>query len=201
MIETKVISMGLLEPNRGQIEGLPKNPRFIRDAKFEKLKKSIEDNPEMLSLRELLVVEYKATQNRQKYVVVGGNMRHKAMADIGYTEAVCKVLPQGTPIERLKAYVIKDNGSFGEWDFDELANAWDEVVDLEEYGVDISAWKVKEQDFEGGGELDLDDFDEEMTLNIKVSENTLKEIKDGLARVNSSPEMALLIVAGWNDGE
>lgn len=199
-VETKLIKLSQLEQNKGQVEGLPKNPRFIRDAKYEKLKKSIVENPEMLSLRELLV--FPLTDNKAtKYVVIGGNMRFRAMQDLGHTEAPCKIIPHNTPVASLKAYTIKDNGAYGQWDYDSLADEWDDVVDLEAFGVEISAWKVREQDFDTSAELDLDSFDEEMKLTIKMSAETLAECKERLAKVNSSPEMALLIVSGWNDGE
>lgn len=117
--------------NNGQIDGLPKNPRFIKDDKFKKLVKSIEENPEMLELRELLVYPY-----NDKYVVIGGNMRLRALKELGYKEVPCKVIPETASVEQLKAYTIKDNNGFGEWDFDLLANEWD-LSDLENWGVDL----------------------------------------------------------------
>lgn len=117
--------------NNGQIDGLPKNPRFIKDDKFKKLVKSIEENPEMLELRELLVYPY-----NDKYVVIGGNMRLRALKELGYKEVPCKVIPETASVEQLKAYTIKDNNGFGEWDFDLLSNEWD-FADLEDWGVDL----------------------------------------------------------------
>ena len=78
-----MLKLSKLEANKGQIEGLPKNPRIIKDDKFKKLVKSIEDNPEMTSLREILVYPHEG-----KYVVIGGNMRLKAMKELGYKEAL-----------------------------------------------------------------------------------------------------------------
>jgi len=118
---TKNIKTSLLEVNKGQIEGLPKNPRFIRDNRFEQLKKSIEDAPEMLSLRELIVFPH-----GKKFVVIGGNMRLRACLDLGYKEIPCKVLDSSTPVEKLREYAIKDNVAFGNDDWDTLANEWNE---------------------------------------------------------------------------
>lgn len=98
------IKLSLIETNKGQIEGLPKNPRFIKDEKFKKLVKSIEENPEMLELRELLVYPHEG-----KYVIIGGNMRYRAMQELGYKEAFCKIIPEKATIEQLKAYTIKGN--------------------------------------------------------------------------------------------
>lgn len=67
--QSVMLKLSKLEANRGQIEGLPKNPRIIKDEKFKKLVRSIEENPEMTSLREILVYSHNG-----KYVVIGGNM-------------------------------------------------------------------------------------------------------------------------------
>jgi DNA modification methylase len=131
VIQSTKIKLSDIEINRGQIPGLPANPRFIIDEKFEKLKQSIQENPDMLPLRELLVYRHGA-----KYVIIGGNMRYRAMKELGYKETICKIIPAGTPVEALKAYTIKDNAGFGEWDFEQLANDWD-LDQIESWGVDI----------------------------------------------------------------
>lgn len=128
---TRMIPIHQVEPNNGQIEGLPKNPRLIRDEKYEKLKKSILEDPEMLQLREILVIKH-----GKKYVTIGGNMRYRVLKELGHAEIPCKIIPEGTSIEKLKAYTIKDNAGFGEWDFDMLANDWN-LEDLDTWGVDI----------------------------------------------------------------
>lgn len=126
------IKINKLQINKGQLEGLPKNPRFIRDERFKALVKSIEDAPEMLSLRELLVYPY-----LDSYIVIGGNMRLRACKELGYKEVPCKVLPRETPIEKLREYTIKDNNGFGQNDWDLLANEWD-VAELENWGLEVS---------------------------------------------------------------
>lgn len=131
MAEKKNIAISLIETNKGQIEGVPANPRTIKDKKFKKLVQSIKDNPEMLDLRELLVYPH-----GDKYVIIGGNMRFEACKKIGYKEVPCKVLPEQTSVEALRAYVVKDNGGYGEWDFDMLANEWDtDLLDIA--GIDL----------------------------------------------------------------
>lgn len=117
--------------NDGRIPGLPKNPRFIKDERFEKLKRSISDFPEMLDLREVVVFPYK-----KKYVCIGGNMRYLACQDLGYTEIPAKILPVDFPVEKLREFAIKDNADFGEHDFDVLANEWSELP-LEDWGVEL----------------------------------------------------------------
>lgn len=131
VIQSTIIKLSDIEVNRGQIPGLPANPRFIRDEKYKKLVNSLQENPEMTALRELLVFEQGG-----KFVIIGGNMRYRAMKELGYTQAICKVIPPSAPIEALKAYIIKDNSGFGEWDLDLLANEWD-ACQLEGWGIDL----------------------------------------------------------------
>ncbi len=129
--QSVILPISQLEPNKGQIEGVPSNPRSIDVAKFKKLKASIQENPEMLSLREVLVYQHGA-----KYVLIGGNMRYRALKELGYKEAICKVIPQETTAEQLRAVAIKDNNNFGDWDFEALANLWDSD-ELNRWGIDL----------------------------------------------------------------
>jgi hypothetical protein len=131
LLKSQNIALSKLETNKGQIEGLPKNPRLIKTEKFEKLKKSIEDNPEMLGMREVLVYPLGA-----KFVIIGGNMRFQACKELGFTEVPCKVLDKETTAIQLRAITIKDNVGFGEHDWDLLANEW-EAEELEEWGMDV----------------------------------------------------------------
>jgi DNA modification methylase len=147
-MKIEVIKINKLIGNNGQINGLPKNPRIIRDAKFEKLKQSIIDDPEMLELREVI-----AYDNNGELVVIAGNMRLKASQEVGIKEVPCKILPQETSVAKLRAYIIKDNVSFGENNWDDLANEWD-VEQLEEWGLDIPAFETDEV-----LEAEEDDFD------------------------------------------
>lgn len=133
----KNLNIDLLELNEGQLYGLPKNPRWIRDARFEALKKSIEDAPEMLDLREVLV--YPLTDlpgHEDKYIVIGGNMRLRACKELGYKEIPCKVLDLEIPVKKLREYVIKDNEGFGQNDYELLANDWD-AEELQDFGLEL----------------------------------------------------------------
>ena len=93
MMQAKNIPLSKIQPNTGQVEGLPKNPRILRDERFAALKKSIEDDPEML----VYPIE------GGKYVVIGGNMRLRVLQDLKAKEAPCKVIPKDTPVAKLKA--------------------------------------------------------------------------------------------------
>ena len=110
-----------------QIRPNPDNPRFIKEGKFEKLVKSIKEFPEMLELRPIVV--------NQDMVVLGGNMRLKACEEAGI-EQVPIIFADNLTEEQQKEFIIKDNSSFGEWDWDLLANEWD-VDDLNDWGLDV----------------------------------------------------------------
>lgn len=109
--EIKMIPVKLLEQNRGQVSGLPKNPRFFRDYRYEAMVKSMRDCPEMLELRELIVFP-----NGDKFVTVCGNLRLRGGRELGLKEMPCKVLPADTPVKKLCEYAAKDNISYGEDD-------------------------------------------------------------------------------------
>ena len=131
ILNSKQIPLSKLTANNGQIEGIPKNPRFIKNERYQKLVKSIQDNPEFLGARELIVHEHNG-----KYVVLCGNMRYRASKELQFDSIPCKVIPEYFSIEQIKAIIIKDNISFGDDDFDALANEWD-ALELEEWGFEF----------------------------------------------------------------
>ena len=150
--QSVILELSKLKENNGQIEGLPKNPRIIKDENYKKLLKSIKENPEMTSLREILVFPH-----NEEYVVIGGNMRLKALMELGYKEVPCKIIPENATIEQLKAYVIKDNSGFGEWNFDMLKFEWDLNL-LDDCAIDFPLQEEPENIQED--EVLDDEFDE-----------------------------------------
>ena len=140
MTETNLISISLLDFNKGQLQGLPKNPRFFRDNRYEAMKKSISDSPEMLELRELIVYPY----NDGRYVVVCGNLRLRACKELGYKELPCKVLNADTPVKKLREYATKDNVNFGENDMDIMENEWDKS-ELQDWGIEFEPDKKSDE--------------------------------------------------------
>ena len=153
MDRKKNIKIADIEPNKGQIEGLPQNPRFIKDNRFKQLVKSIEDAPEMLDYRTLMVVPHD-----KKFVVICGNMRFRACKELGYKELPCYVLPEETPAEKLREYAIKDNIGFGADDWDILMNEWD-TEELKDWGMVISG--VFEDNHEGLTNEEIENSEEE----------------------------------------
>lgn len=112
--------------NIKDIKPNPKNPRVIKDDKFKKLVQSLKDFPEMADVREVVV--------NTDHVVLGGNMRLKAMKEAGWKEIPVKIVDWTQ--EQQDEFVIKDNSSYGEWDWDELANQYD-FEELEMWGIDF----------------------------------------------------------------
>jgi site-specific DNA-methyltransferase (adenine-specific) len=122
----------------------PNNPRLIKDDKFAKLVQSIKDFPEMLDIRPIVV--------NSDMVILGGNMRFKACKEAGLKE-VPIVIADNLTEEKQREFLIKDNTSGGEWDFEMLANEWDNEQ-LEEWGLDVPNFdsevlEAEEDDFDG----------------------------------------------------
>jgi DNA modification methylase len=136
-----------------EIKPNPSNPRIIKDDKFKKLVKSIQDFPQMLELRPIVIDE--------NNIVLGGNMRLKACIEAGLTDVPVKQAKELTE-EQKKEFIVKDNVGYGEWDWDDLANNWDEQL-LTEWGLDIpnfdaNVLEAEEDGFtapEGGIETDI----------------------------------------------
>lgn len=152
----RVLKMKDIEPNKGQIEGVNANPRKIDKAKLEKLIANIEKYPDMLAVRGLLVYPHNG-----KYVIIGAIMRYHALKKLGKKDVPCTIIPESTPVENLNAFIILDNNSFGEWDWDLLANEWS-ASDLDFWGVDV--WQEEsdsEQAAAPSEEATEDDFDED----------------------------------------
>ena len=191
LIKSQNIALTKLEINKGQIEGLPKNPRLIKDAKFEKLKKSIEDNPEMLGMREVLVYPHGS-----KFVIIGGNMRFQACKDLGFTEVPCKVLDKDTTAEQLRAITIKDNVGFGEHDWELLANEWDSV-ELKDWGIELPVQYNSDIDYsDKNEEIDIDALDSDMIIKLKYTEDEYHLVREQLSKIAATPEQAVWKLLG-----
>lgn len=150
------LKMTSLEPNAGQLEGLPVNPRQWSKSDIDLLAKSLSETPELFEARPLLVVP-----NGDKFVILGGNLRYEASKQNKAKEVPAIVFPANTPIDKLKEIVIKDNGSFGDWDMDALANEWDDLP-LTDWGV--PAWNPQGPE----GSIDIDGlFNQEETAPTK----------------------------------
>ena len=172
--------------NINEIKPNPNNPRIIKDDKFKKLVKSIQDFPQMLELRPIVIDE--------NNVVLGGNMRLKACIEAGLKDVPVKQAKELTE-EQKKEFIVKDNVGYGEWDWDDLANNWD-VEELTDWGLDIPNFNSN---------INLEDFFEESNIDNKlptgkiILEYTLEEcdkVKAELLKHGKTPEDAIFKLLG-----
>ena len=127
--------MNIQKVKLSEIKSNPNNPRIIKDDKFHKLVKSIQEFPKMLEIRPIVV--------NQDMIVLGGNMRLKASKEAGLKEVFIVKADDLTEDEQ-KQFIIKDNVGFGEWDWDMLANEWEADL-LEEWGLDVPDFGITEE--------------------------------------------------------
>lgn len=134
----KMIKLSTIKPN-------PSNPRVIKNDKFDKLVQSIQDFPKMLELRPMVVNE--------DNVLLGGNMRLKALQHLKYEEIPDTWVKQASELteEEQRRFIISDNASFGEWDWEMLANSWNSE-ELTEWGLDVPIFMAEPSEDELIGE-------------------------------------------------
>jgi hypothetical protein len=143
------MKINLIKPN-------PNNPRIIKDDKFKKLVQSIKDFPQMLELRPIVIDE--------NNIVLGGNMRLKACQELGLKN-VPTIYAKDLTEDQKKEFIIKDNVGFGEWNWDDLANGWDEEL-LVEWGLDV--WQqAPEIDYSILDDIDVSGQLNDMTNGVK----------------------------------
>jgi hypothetical protein len=119
-----------------KIKTNPKNPRVIRDYKFDKLVKSIKEFPQMLKIRPIIIDE--------NDIILGGNMRYKACIDAGLKEVYVDKIEDLTEKQK-EEFIVKDNVNFGDWDWDILGNEW-KTTDLDDWGLDV--WQNSDDNIE-----------------------------------------------------
>lgn len=193
-MEIKKIKISEIKPN-------PNNPRLIKDDKFKKLVKSIQDFPQMLEIRPIVV--------NDDMIVLGGNMRLKACKEAGLKELpVIKASELNEDQQR--EFIIKDNVGFGEWEWEDLANNWD-AEQLTEWGLDIPGFDNVE---DLGENFTLPDGDkapfQQMTFTLADEQaeqikNAIEEIKnteeykyvETMGNENSNGNALYLIIMQW----
>lgn len=189
----KKIKISEIKPN-------PNNPRLIKDDKFRKLVKSIQEFPDMLNVRPIVV--------NKDMVVLGGNMRLKAIKEAGHSEVAIEIVDWTE--DQQKQFIVKDNASFGEWDWSDLANNWDSE-ELTDWGVDIIGFSNVE---DLGEDFSLPNGDkspfQQMTFTLADEQaeqikNAIEEIKrteeykyaETMGNENSNGNALYLIVMQW----
>lgn len=164
--------------NIAAVKENPNNPRFIKDSKFKKLVKSIKAFPEMLEKRPIVVDE--------DMIVLGGNMRLKACKSAGLFE-IWVDIAQGWTEEQKAEFIVKDNVGFGEWDWDILANEWDNEQ-LVDWGVDLPVFDVNPDEF--GDQFELPDGDKEpfQQMTFTLADSQADQIKNAIADIKQTEE-------------
>lgn len=149
LIQSIVLPISEVENNTGQIPDVNANPREITIVEYKKLKSSLAKNRGFTALNELKVYPWQG-----KWIAIGGNMRLRAMRELGWTEVIAKPLPEDTDAETLNRYILLDNANFGKWDFDSLANEYD-INDIVDAAISIPTFDDEKssepQDDKGGG--------------------------------------------------
>lgn len=173
-MKTEKVKLSFIKPN-------PNNPRLIKDDRFKKLVKSIKEFPEMLEIRPIVV--------NSDMIVLGGNMRLKACKEAGLKE-VPIIKASDLTEEQQREFIIKDNVSGGEWDWEMIANEWD-GVQLEEWGLDLPGLDIDADDSEKNKEIDS-----EMTIKLKYTEDEYYQVKEQLSKIAQTPEQAIWKLLG-----
>ena len=155
----------------------PNNPRLIKDDKLKKLVQSIKDFPEMLNIRPIVV--------NQDMVILGGNMRYKACKEAGLKE-VPIIIADLTEAQQ-REFLIKDNTSGGEWDWEVLANEWDSEQ-LEEWGVDLVGFDANAEDY--GEDFSLADGDKApfQQMTFTLADEQAEQIKNAISDIKATEE-------------
>jgi hypothetical protein len=143
------------------------NPRTIKDEKFRKLVASIKEFPKMLEIRPIVVNE--------EMIVLGGNMRLRACIEAGLSEVHIIKANDLSELQQ-KEFIIKDNVGFGEWNWDEIANDWDETL-LADWGLDLVV-KQNWDNLDYINEAEQPNFRKDNVITIIVPEEFINEVKE-----------------------
>lgn len=158
-----------------RIKPNPANPRVIKDYKFKQLLKSIQDFPEMMEKRPMVCV----TDVDKKIFPLGGNMRYRAIIELGYKEIPDNwvIMADDWTEEKRREFVIKDNVAFGEWNHEELANEWD-TKQLQDWGLELPNYAFG-HDANNMTEEDIDTEEEFDPIGQKTGKRIVQFIFDG----------------------
>ena len=165
-----------------EIKSNPNNPRVIKDHKFEKLKKSISEFPKMMELRPMVINE--------DNIVLGGNMRLKALKDLGYKEVPEEWVKRASDLteEETRRFIIADNVGFGEHDWEMLANEWN-TEELEDWGLEGFPFGVEDSE-EFGTDFELPDGDKSpfQQMTFTLADEQAEQIKNAIADIKLTEE-------------
>ena len=170
-MKTEKVKISEIKPN-------PNNPRLIKDDKFAKLVKSVKDFPEMLTIRPIVV--------NSDMIILGGNMRYKACKEAGLKE-IPVIIAEGLTEQQQKEFLIKDNVSGGEWDFEMLANEWN-VEELDAWGVELGGFDINAEEY--GDAFSLKDGDKApfQQMTFTLADQQAEQIKNAIDDIKQTDE-------------
>jgi len=187
------IDITKIEYNDGQLVGISKNPRYLKEAEHDTLKKSLVDSPELLEYKPLMVYPLE----NGSYITICGNMRLRIANELrldGHSEfdtVPCFILKEGTPIQKIKEYAIKDNVQAGNWDWNELANGDWEVDELSDWGVDTTFLGSDDDSTDVDALFEDAQNTEQKSKEIKLSVYIPEELEDKVDEIMEAINSAI----------
>ena len=187
-METRTLPFNLISID--DIKFNEKNPRVIQGHKMNQLKKSIQEFPDMLEIRPLVI--------NKDNVVLGGNMRLQALIDLGYTNVPCIQLTDVTP-EQEQEFIIKDNVGYGEWNYQSLLTDEWNTNKLDEWGLEFPEWTKMNSIDNINFNMDVPKSgDTFKTLKLEYNQEEYDLVYSGLITINSNKNTALLTLLQIN---
>lgn len=183
-MKTEMLKVALIDCNTGQIEGVPKNPRVIKDAKYKLLLQSLRELPSMMELRGIIVFPL-----GERFVAIGGNQRLACAKELKWVEVPCMVLDPEQSVGILRQIAIKDNGSYGENEWELLSSQWDHE--------ELKGWGLELPDT-SGPKTRKTNLNHEKRLTLKFSEADYIKVKQQLLQLAETPELALWKLLGFD---
>ncbi len=169
-----------------EIHSNANNPRTISADKFAKLKRSLIEFPEMLKLRPIVV--------DKDMVVLGGNMRLRALKDAGVKE-VEVIIANNLTDDQKREFIIKDNVGFGEWNWETLANEWDSDK-LDEWGLVINNFNTDDIDLDAFFEEDNTDKEQKFKIILEYTQDDYNAVQEALKSYSGSKEQIFYKLLG-----
>ena len=165
------------EINIKEIKPNPNNPRVLKDYKFKKLVQSLKDFPEMANVRPIVV--------NTEMIVLGGNMRLRAMQEAGWKKAPVQIVDWS--IEKQNEFIIKDNVGFGEWNWDAIANEWNNE-ELINWGLDLPGFDLDADKL--GTDFSLREGDKApfQQMTFTLADEQAEQIKKAIAEIKETEE-------------
>ena len=163
------------------IKSNPNNPRVIKDEKFAKLLNSIKEFPKMMELRPMVI--------NADNIVLGGNMRLKALKELGYKDVPDNWIKRAETLteEEQRRFIIADNVGFGEHDWEMLANEWD-AEELEEWGLELGGFDIDEADMTDDFSLPDGDKEPFQQQTYTLADAQAEQIKNAIADIKQTEE-------------